>query len=163
MKFTTDKIAILRAQEEGLSKNGPISMAKKLLTAQKKDGEGFPNSFISSTAGANVGAGSDTTSITLSAIIYYIFRSPRVLQKLRKEIDSAGLTSMPNFHDVQQMPYLQAVIKESLRMHPAVGIPMWREVPKGGAIVCGQFFPEGVQFNSFLLPPVLTFSFTQFT
>jgi cytochrome P450 len=67
-----------------------------------------------------------------------------VLQRVRKEIDSVGLTSKPTFQAVQQMPYLQAVIKESLRMHPAAGLPLWREVPKGGAVICGQFFPEGV-------------------
>ena len=42
------------------------------------------------------------------------------------------------------MPYLQACIKEGLRMHPATGLPLARVVPAGGATIAGTFFPEGV-------------------
>ncbi|KAK5264669.1 hypothetical protein LTR40_014547, partial [Exophiala xenobiotica] len=41
------------------------------------------------------------------------------------------------------MPYLQAVMKESLRIHAATGLPLWRVVPEGGVEICGYFFPEG--------------------
>lgn len=41
------------------------------------------------------------------------------------------------------MPYLQAVIKEALRLHPATGLPLWRVVPEGGAEISGQYFPAG--------------------
>ena len=48
------------------------------------------------------------------------------------------------------MPYLQACIKEGLRMHPATGLPLARVVPKGGATICGRYFPEDVsQHNHF--------------
>ncbi|KAM6505407.1 pisatin demethylase [Fusarium solani] len=43
------------------------------------------------------------------------------------------------------MPYLQAVIKEALRLHPGVGTQLTRVVPKGGVVIEGQFFPEGVE------------------
>jgi cytochrome P450 len=42
------------------------------------------------------------------------------------------------------MPYLQAVIKEALRLHPAAALPLERVVPEGGATITGSFFPEGV-------------------
>ncbi len=41
------------------------------------------------------------------------------------------------------MPYLQAVMKEALRMHAATGLPLWRVVPPGGVVLCDHFFPEG--------------------
>lgn len=41
------------------------------------------------------------------------------------------------------MPYLQASIKEALRMHPAVGLLLERHVPKDGIELDGQYFPEG--------------------
>ncbi|KAK3112406.1 hypothetical protein LTR53_011353 [Teratosphaeriaceae sp. CCFEE 6253] len=47
------------------------------------------------------------------------------------------------FQQAQQMPYLQAVIKEALRVHPAVGQPLSRIVPPGGAEIAGRYFPAG--------------------
>ncbi|GKT45156.1 pisatin demethylase [Colletotrichum spaethianum] len=41
------------------------------------------------------------------------------------------------------MPNLQAVIKEALRVHPAVGLLTERVVPEGGASIAGRFFPGG--------------------
>ncbi|KAK5056797.1 hypothetical protein LTR84_012329 [Exophiala bonariae] len=38
------------------------------------------------------------------------------------------------FDRVQGMPYLQMVVKEGLRMHPATGLPMWRDVPEGSTL-----------------------------
>jgi cytochrome P450 len=41
------------------------------------------------------------------------------------------------------MPYLQASMKEALRLHPGVGFPLERLVPAGGATVCGKALKEG--------------------
>jgi cytochrome P450 len=68
---------------------------------------------------------------------------------LRAEIDeqdAAGNLSNPiQFREAQGLPYLQAVIKEALRLHPATGLPLGRVVPKGGAEIAGHFFPERVR------------------
>lgn len=97
---------------------------------------------------SNMVAGSDTTSLSLSAILYYLLMDPECLVRLRAEIEDfqkqGKLSAVPVFQEAQQMPYLQAVIKEALRMHPAAGLPMERVVPRGGMEICGKFFPEGV-------------------
>lgn len=59
-------------------------------------------------------------------------------------IDAGEITENITFSDTQKMPYLQAVIKEGLRLHPAAGLPLQRVVPKEGVELAGQFFPEGV-------------------
>lgn len=41
------------------------------------------------------------------------------------------------------MKYLQAVIKEGLRIHPAVGLLLERVVPQGGAEFGDVWLPEG--------------------
>ncbi|KAL6150794.1 hypothetical protein ACJQWK_00361 [Exserohilum turcicum] len=65
----------------------------------------------------NISAGSDTTGISLSAIMYYLYTNPSVLERLRHELDTrskAGrLSDMATYQETQQIPYLQAVIKES--------------------------------------------------
>jgi cytochrome P450 len=98
--------------------------------------------------GANIAAGSDTTAISLSSFFYYILRSPEAFSELRKEVDSV-MRGKPkgeplNYNESRQMVYMQACIKEALRLHPATGYPLLRVVPKGGVSLAGQFFPEGV-------------------
>lgn len=96
----------------------------------------------------NVIAGSDTTSISLNSAIYHIYTIPRILKRLREEIDDfaqRGEISDPiTFAEAQKLPFMRAVINEALRVHPAVGPPLVRNVPQGGAEIDGYFFPEGV-------------------
>ncbi|KAF2171543.1 hypothetical protein M409DRAFT_63770 [Zasmidium cellare ATCC 36951] len=99
--------------------------------------------------GSNIAAGSDTTAITLSAALYYLYRNPLILETLRKEVDdfaSEGKVSDPiSFKEAQSMPYLQAVIMETLRLHSAVGYIYPRTVPKGGVQLSGRWFPAGTE------------------
>lgn len=61
------------------------------------------------------------------------------------EADRKGRLSNPlTFLEAQELPYFQAVVKEALRMHPAVGLLLERVVPQGGATLGGVWFPEGV-------------------
>jgi cytochrome P450 len=96
---------------------------------------------------ANIIAGSDTTSVSLSAVLLYLLQNPHCLEKLRQEIvhqtELGLLSEKPTFKETQAMPYLQAVIKEGMRMHAATGLPLWRVVPAGGCELSGHFFPEG--------------------
>ncbi|GKT76950.1 pisatin demethylase [Colletotrichum tofieldiae] len=113
----------------------------KLETAGQVDHES-----VRDIANSNIVAGSDTTGITLAAMLWYVYRKPDVLAALRQEIDdftAQGQVSNPvTWKESQTMPYLQAVIMETLRMHPAVGVPLPRVVPKGGVELSGVFFPE---------------------
>ncbi|PMD47216.1 putative P450 monooxygenase [Hyaloscypha variabilis F] len=102
---------------------------------------------IQTTIGANIAAGSDTTAITLSAILYFLIKHPEKAKKLHQEISeyaTSGKISDPvTFQEGQKMPYLTAVIKEALRLHPATGMILSRIVPSGGAVLGDYFFPAG--------------------
>lgn len=56
-----------------------------------------------------------------------------------------GLDDDPvsTFEQVKKLPYLQAVIDETLRIHSTSGIGLPRLVPEGGLVVNGKTFPEG--------------------
>ncbi|OCL14764.1 putative cytochrome P450 pisatin demethylase [Glonium stellatum] len=96
----------------------------------------------------NVFAGSDTTAIALRAIIYFLIRNPDKMKKLVSQIDKAALSgklSQPIKYKeaITHLPYLDAVIKEAMRLHPSVGLLLERHVPSGGAKICGQYIPGG--------------------
>lgn len=80
----------------------------------------------------------------------------RKLYKEIEEMEAKGLISDPvTYQQSCKMPYLQAVMKEAMRlvvgfpaddrMHPATGLTLARVVPKGGAYLSGRKFEEGVR------------------
>lgn len=123
----------------------------KFVTRYLEEPETFTRQHVLVGCAANMVAGSDTTAISLSAILYYLLMYPACLESLRTEIkqftDDEQLSPKPTFKESLQMPYLQAVLKEALRLHPATGLPLERVVPDGGAVVCGHHFPAGVSFR----------------
>lgn len=136
------------------AENGITSSLAKTFTAKivHLEAEGKMTGWeAQSVCVNNIIAGSDTTAISLNAALYHIYTIPRVLNKLREELDSMEKQCMVSdpvtFEEAQKMPYLQAVISEALRIHPAVGVSLAREVPEGGASIHGYFFPEGVSHS----------------
>ena len=116
-----------------------------------RENEKIDDVAVFSTLEANIAAGSDTTGISLSTVIYALIKHPRVAETLHDEIqqmEAKGQLSDPvTFQEAQKMPYLQAVLKESFRIHPATGQIMPRVVPAEGALLSGKFFPPGVSFS----------------
>ncbi|KAI3329533.1 cytochrome P450 [Ustulina deusta] len=62
----------------------------KFLAKYERDPETFSMQHVLAGCTANMAAGSDTTSVTLSAILYYLLRHPKCLQTLRDEIEAFG-------------------------------------------------------------------------
>ncbi|GME48853.1 cytochrome P450 [Neofusicoccum parvum] len=67
-------------------------------------------------------AGRDTTACCLSWTFRLLTQHPRVLAKLRAEIQSKVGTAPPSHQDLKKMTYLSWVLKEVLRLYPSVPI-----------------------------------------
>ena len=95
----------------------------------------------------NVFAGSDTTAIALRAILYFLMRNPETMRKLQDEVDQADadrrISDPVSDKEARDLPYLNAVEKEAMRLHPSVGLLLERHVPPEGATICGKFMPAG--------------------
>ncbi|CZT46526.1 related to trichodiene oxygenase cytochrome P450 [Rhynchosporium secalis] len=78
-----------------------------------------------------LGAGTDTTSITLTAITYQILANPAIFKKLRAELIAAipDPNNEPVLSQIEALPYLTAVIQEGIRMHPGGSIRQERVAP----------------------------------
>lgn len=88
----------------------------------------------------------------MTAIFYYVLRTPGCYSKLREELDthlaSASSATSPTYFQIpfsksRELPYLHACIQEGFRMHPALGMMPERVVPPSGATICGNFIPGG--------------------
>lgn len=88
-------------------------------------------------------AGSETSATTLSAMTYYLCRNPAAYQKLKDEVRGAFRTVSDISSVKATLPYVNAVINESLRIFPPVPVGLSRITPKGGARVAGFFVPGG--------------------
>lgn len=68
------------------------------------------------------GAAFETTANTLRLILYHVYTDKRILERLRSETSSvATQSSEPQLlKRLEQMPYLTAVLKEGMRLSPAI-------------------------------------------
>ncbi|RAL15235.1 cytochrome P450 [Aspergillus homomorphus CBS 101889] len=68
-------------------------------------------------------ASRDDTASLLSSIVYFLARDKRVWSKLEEEVlDAASGAEPVTLRDIQNLPYLRAVVNEALRLFPPVPI-----------------------------------------
>ncbi|KAH7124580.1 pisatin demethylase [Dactylonectria macrodidyma] len=149
------------------SDKDPVGVGRTMAIAKKVTAERFgPNakvqrdmlgSFIAKGLGQSqveseilmqILAGADTTATAVRATVLYIISNPRVVEAMRREVEQAN-PSRPIITDDQAraMPYLQAVVKEGLRIHPPVVGLMSKEVPAEGDTFKGVYLPGGTKIG----------------
>ncbi|KAI1204124.1 cytochrome P450 [Annulohypoxylon truncatum] len=121
-------------------------IVSQLLSVQKAKPE-LNDTNIAFMMTTNVFAGSDTTSTTLRAIVYLLLKHPGKYRRLMDELESKrrkGELSLPiTFKQAESCPYLQAVLYEAMRLYPAAGDILDRDVPPGGMTIDGHYVPAG--------------------
>ncbi|KAF2133633.1 pisatin demethylase [Dothidotthia symphoricarpi CBS 119687] len=155
-EFAKERIAESKAKPKGAVDSTAVDsisrrdLLSRFQEAHKKDPDFIDQGRVLALTAANMIAGSDTTAISLRAIFYNLIRNPDKLAKLRAEFDDAESKGafwhgdpLVRWNDVRDLPYLSAVINESLRTHPAVGLPLERITPAGGLQICDTVLPPG--------------------
>ncbi|GAB7328642.1 hypothetical protein MBLNU13_g00578t1 [Cladosporium sp. NU13] len=136
-----------RIAAEGNSAEARNDIMHHLLQATDPvTGKGFSREQLNVESSLLIAAGADTTSVTLAAAFFYLLHNPSVLHKLVDEVRSAYTTEeMDQITPAKlvSLPYLRAVIDESLRLSPPVPSLLPREVLKGGIAIDGHYIPEG--------------------
>ncbi|KAJ6326852.1 hypothetical protein OIU78_013860 [Salix suchowensis] len=96
-------------------------MLDTLLTISEQNNEEMDANSIKHLFLDLFGAGTDTTSSSLEWAMAELLHSPGTLLKARAELErTIGEGNLLGESDIGRLPYLQAVIKETLRLHPAV-------------------------------------------
>jgi len=123
-------------------------MLSRFIEAKHPDGTPLDLEEILVEAGTVVSAGSDSTSISLQAILYFIVSDQEVYEKVMEELNTfvreQRVSDPITFSESLTMPYFCACVKEAMRMHSAVGYILPRHVPNGGSTIAGRYFPVGV-------------------
>ena len=89
-------------------------------------------------------AGADTTAVTLRAIMYFLLKNPTAHKTLVSELDAAYLPSPVPYSKAANLPYLDAVLHESMRLYPAVAMLLERVVPETRLTLSdGRTIPAG--------------------
>ncbi|KUI73017.1 hypothetical protein VM1G_08319 [Cytospora mali] len=86
-------------------------------------------------------AGSDTTAVSLVYLVWLVCKHPEVHKKLLAELQQLPDDYTDN--ELVQLPYLNRVITEALRIKGAVPSALPRSVPPGGANLGGYYIPGG--------------------
>nr|QVX18578.1 flavonoid 3' hydroxylase 1 [Liquidambar formosana] len=88
-------------------------------------------------------AGTDTSSSTVEWAIAELIRHPNMLAQAQEEIDSVvGRDRLVTELDLPQLTFLQAIVKETFRLHPSTPLSL----PRMAAESCeidGYFIPKG--------------------
>ncbi|KAM5350977.1 hypothetical protein ACJ41O_003700 [Fusarium nematophilum] len=144
MDIATSQVERFKTDLEKRPADAPCTFVQRLLLNQQANPESLTQREIVTHALGNITAGSDTTSTTMRSIIYYCLKNPETYQKLSEEVRTR-CTLPVTFASARDLPYLDAVIKEALRIHPPMAIMLGRTVPKGGATIGGYYMPGGTE------------------
>ncbi|XP_021285064.1 cytochrome P450 82C4-like [Herrania umbratica] len=100
---------------------------------------------IKSTCLALILGGTDTTAGTLTWAISLLLNNPKLLKKAQEELDlQVGRERLVDESDVQNLVYLQAIIKETLRLYPAGPLLGPREA-MNDCTIAGYHVPAGAR------------------
>ncbi|KAH9300194.1 hypothetical protein KI387_011777, partial [Taxus chinensis] len=98
---------------------------------------------VKATAYGLIAPGIDTSSVTIEWALAALLQHPHVLSKAQQELDSRiGRERLVEESDLHKLKYLEAIVKETLRLYPAAPILIPRESIEA-CVVGGYHVPAG--------------------
>ncbi|ACK66175.1 cytochrome P450 [Rippkaea orientalis PCC 8801] len=111
-----------------------------LLLAKDEDGLPLTDEELHDELITLLFAGHETTASALSWLFYWVHSLPEVQDKLRFELNSIG--DLSDYKTINKLPYLDAVISETLRIYPIAATTFARILTKPKRIMGYDFAPK---------------------
>ncbi|KAJ0818751.1 putative cytochrome P450 [Helianthus annuus] len=115
--------------------------------ASKDEFPGYDrDTVIRSTSLVMITAGFDSTAVTLTWAIVLLLNNPETLKRAQEELNlHVGRKRLVDESDIKNLVYLQAIVKETLRLYPPAPISLLHE-STDDCIVGGYTVPKGTIF-----------------
>lgn len=140
---------------------GRVDLLARLMEGQDEKGEKLGRQELTAEALTQLIAGSDTTSNTSCALLYWVLTTPGVIEKVQEELDAAiGPGVPPAFSAVKELKYMNHVIQETLRIHSTSSLGLPRLTPSRAP---GQPAPPPVEILGHKFPPGTSLSVPTYT
>lgn len=153
-------IAIARVSQRLENPSDRRDLLAYLMSGKDAEGKPLGREELTAEALTQLIAGSDTTSNTATAILYYVVRTPGVIEKLQAELDAAIGPGVPSYEQVRDLPYVAAVINETMRIHSTSSLGLPRVV----ALATPENpNPKPVQIHGYTFPPGTVLSVPSYT
>jgi cytochrome P450 len=154
----------LKTQVE--TKQAPECFVKQVIESDYA-AQGITELQAAFLAGSLIEAGSETTSAGINVAILYLAANPEVRAKAHEEISRVvGTSRSPTFSDEASLPYIRAIVKETMRIRPVtnIGTPHYTTAPvtykdiyiPADSIVCIQQY--AIHYDPTLFPSPSTFN-----
>ncbi|KAJ3826077.1 fatty acid hydroxylase [Lentinula raphanica] len=146
-KFMTDVATrILNERRENAIEKKDL-LNTMLYSKDPKTGQGLPDDAIVKNLLTFLIAGHETSSGLMSFMTYYLIKHPETMRKLQTEIDEVLGGQPVQYQDLSKMPYLNAVIRETLRLAPTAPMRLVKPV-EDTYLANGKYF---VKAGSYLV------------
>jgi cytochrome P450 len=128
---------------------GDIGTRKDMIASWLRRGYPRDKKRLSADIVLQLVAGGDSTATAIKTTALYLISHYRVLRRLREELDQAELSgqiSSPITNtESLQLPYLQAVVKEGLRIFVPGHPLLIKQAPPEGDFFDGKWIPGGTR------------------
>jgi cytochrome P450 len=116
-------------------------LLSKLINATDEDGTQMTPRQLRDETMTILLAGYETTALTLSWLWYLLGENPRTELCLHDELGHVLAGRLPSLEDLERLPYLDGVIKETMRLYPPAYILGRTAIEPFG--IGAYFFPAG--------------------
>ncbi|WP_068269522.1 cytochrome P450 [Aldersonia kunmingensis] len=113
-----------------------------LCHAESEDGDTYTDEDIVNHMIFVMMAAHDTSTITIAMMAYYLGKHPEWQERVREEALALGREFI-EYEDIERMPVMDMVMRETLRIHAPVGA-LFREAVKDTEL-CGRYIPKGTR------------------
>lgn len=134
------KSMFLRRYKEGLATE--VDVFHYLLGEDSETGTKLSFSELVADSTLVIIAGADTTRTVMVALFLYLLRSPKQMKTLQSELSKATDLSPTS---LSKIVYLDACIKEAMRLQPPSPANIQRITPDEGIMIDGHFIPGGTK------------------